>query len=320
MKAIVYHEYGSPDVLEFQDVDKPVVKDDEVLVRVHAASVNSWDWDLLTGTFQGRLGAFRTPKYKILGADIAGRVEAAGRNVEQYQPGDEVFGDVSGCGWGGFAEYVSVPESALAPKSDSLTFAEAAATPQAAVLALQGLRDKGQLQPGQSVLIYGAGGGVGTFAVQIAKSFGAEVTGVDSTGKLDTMRSIGADEVIDYTQEDFTKNGRHYDLILDVAASRSIFDYRRALRPGGIFVVVGGSTAALLQTVFLGSLVSMIGSKKTGILIHKPNQKDLVYLNELLETGKVVPVIDGTYPLSEVARAFRRFGEGHVKGKVVITV
>ncbi len=320
MKAIVYHEYGSPDLLELQDVDKPVAGDDEVLVRVHATSVNSWDWDLLTGRFQGRLGGFRKPKYEILGADIAGRVEAAGTNAKQFEPGDEVFGDISGCGWGGLAEYVSVPESVLAPKSDGLTFEEAAAAPQAAVLALQGLRDKRQIQPGQNVLINGAGGGVGTFAVQIAKSFGAEVTGVDSTGKLDTVRSIGADHVIDYTQEDFTKNGQHYDLILDVVASRSIFDCRRALKPGGIYVVVGGSTAAILQAVVLGSLVAMIGSKKTSLLIHKPNQKDLVYLNELFETGKVAPVIDGRYPLSEAAGAFRRFGEGKVKGKVVITV
>jgi len=320
MKAIVYHEYGSPDLLQLQDVDKPVAGDDEVLVRVHATSVNSWDWDLLTGTFQGRLGAFRKPKYEILGADIAGRVEAAGTNAKQFEPGDEVFGDISGCGWGGLAEYVSVPESVLAPKSDALTFEEAAAAPQAAVLALQGLRDKRQIQPGQNVLINGAGGGVGTFAVQIAKSFGAEVTGVDSTGKLDTVRSIGADHVIDYTQEDFTKNGQHYDLILDVVASRSIFDCRRALKPGGIYVVVGGSTAAILQAVVLGSLVAMIGNKKTSLLIHKPNQKDLVYLNELFETGKVAPVIDGRYPLSEAAGAFRRFGEGNVKGKVVITV
>ena len=320
MKAIVYHEYGSPDLLELHDVDKPVVEDDEVLVRVHAASVNSWDWDLLTGTFQGRLGGFRAPKYKILGADIAGRVEAAGRNVRQFEPGDEVFGDISGNGWGGFAEYVSVPESALASKSDSLTFEEAAAVPQAAVLALQGLRDKGQIQPGQSVLINGAGGGVGTFAVQIAKSFGTEVTGVDSTAKLDMVRSIGADHVIDYTQEDFTKNGQHYDLILDVVASRSIFECRRALRPGGMYVMVGGSTAAILQAVVFGPLVSMIGSKKTGILMHRPNQKDLIYLNQLFETGKVVPVIDKRYLLSEVANAFRRFGEGHVTGKVVITM
>ena len=215
---------------------------------------------------------------------------------------------------------VSVPERALAPKPSSLTFEEAAVAPQAAVLALQGLRDKGQLQSGQSVLINGAGGGVGTFAVQIAKSFGAEVTGVDSTGKLDMVHSIGADHVIDYTQEDFTRNGERYDLILDVVASRSIFDCRRALRPGGIYVVVGGSTAAILQVVFLGPFVSMIGSRKTGLLMHKPNKKDLVYVNELFETGKVMPVIDRRYALSEVAEAFRRFGEGQVKGKVVITV
>lgn len=321
MKAIVYERYGPPDVLQLKEVEKPTPKDNEVLIKVHAASINSWDRELLRGKpFVNRLlfGLLK-PKIKILGADIAGRVEAVGRNVKQFQPGDEVFGDLCECGWGGFAEYVCARENALALKPASMTFEEAAAVPQAAVMALQGLRNKGQIQPGQKVLINGAGGGVGTFAVQIAKSFEAEVTGVDSTRKLDMLRSIGADQVIDYTQEDFTKSGQRYDLILDVAAYHSIFDYKRALSPKGIYVMVGGSSARIFQTIFLGPLISMTGSKKLGILAHKPN-KGLDFMKELFEAGKVVPVIDRRYPLSEVPEALRHFGEGHAKGKVVITV
>jgi NADPH:quinone reductase-like Zn-dependent oxidoreductase len=322
MKAIAYTKYGSPDVLQLKEVEKPTPKDNEVLVKVHAASVNDWDWGLLRGTpLVNRLlfGLLKPTKTKILGCDIAGRVEAVGKNVKQFQPGDEVFGDLSACGFGAFAEYVCARENALVLKSASMTFEEAAAYPQAAVLALQGLRYKGQIQPGQKVLINGAGGGAGTFAVQLAKSFGAEVTGVDSTRKLDTMRSTGADHVIDYTKEDFTKNGQRYDLILDFAAHHSIFDYKRALSPKGIYVMVGGSTARMFQVMFLGPWISMIGSKKMGILAHKPN-KDLEFINELFEAGKVVPVIDRRYPLSEVAEALRYFGEGHHQGKVVITV
>ena len=321
MKAIVFTKYGPPDVLQLKEVEKPTPKDDEVLVKVHAASVNSYDWELLSGTFFSRLffGLLK-PKIKILGVDIAGRVEAVGRNVKQFQPSDEVFGDISACGWGGFAEYVCASENALALKSASMTFEQVAAVPQATVLALQGLRDKGQIQPGQKVLINGGGGGVGTFAVQIAKSFGADVTGVDSTKKLDMMRSIGADLVIDYTQEDFTKNGQRYDLILNVAAYGSIFDYRRALSPKGIYVMTGGSVARIFQAGLLGPWISMTGSKKMGSLMHKPNNRDLVFMNELLEAGKITPVIDRRYPLSEVAEALRYFGEGHAQGKVVITV
>jgi NADPH:quinone reductase-like Zn-dependent oxidoreductase len=321
MKAIVWTKYGSPDVLHLGEAEKPTPKDNEVLIKVHAASINSWDWELLRGKpFVNRLlfGLLK-PKIKILGADIAGRVEAVGRNVKQFQPGDKVFGDLCECGWGGFAEYVCARENALALKPASMTFEEVAAVPQAAAMALQGLRDKGQIQPGQKILINGAGGGVGTFAVQIAKSFGAEVTGVDSTRKLDLLRSIGADQVIDYTQEDFTKSGQRYDLILDVAAYHSIFDYKRALSPKGIYVMVGGSSARIFQTIFLGPLISMTGSKKLGILAHKPN-KGLDFMKELFEAGKVAPVIDRRYPLSEVPEALRYFGKGHAKGKVVITL
>ncbi len=322
MKAIVYTKYGPPDVLQLKEVEKPTPKDNEVLVKVHAASVNSWDWDLLRGKpFVNRLifGLLK-PRIKILGVDIAGRVEAVGRNFKQFQPGDEVFGDISRCGWGGFAEYVCASENVLALKPASMTFEEAAAIPQAAVIALQGLRDKGQIQPGQKVLINGAGGGAGTFAVQIAKSFGAEVTGVDSTRKLDMMRSIGADQVIDYTQEDFTKNGQRYDLILDVAAYRSIFDCKRALSPKGIYVVAGGSMTRIFQVMFLGPWISMRESKKMGLLMHKPNKIDLAFMKELFEAGKVVPVIDRRYTLSEVPEALRYFGEGHAQGKLVITL
>jgi NADPH:quinone reductase-like Zn-dependent oxidoreductase len=265
------------------------------------------------------LGSRSDPRYKILGADIAGQVEAVGRNVKQFQPGDEVFGDLCQSGFGGFAEYVCARENALTMKPASMTFEEAAAVPQAGLLALQGLRNKGQIQPGQKVLINGAGGGVGTFAVQIAKSFGAEVTGVDSTMKLDMLRSIGADHVIDYTQEDYTKNGQRYDLILDVKVYRSIFDYKRALRPRGTFLAVGGSWARIFQLLLLGPLIRMGGGKKMGILAYKPN-KDSAFLIDLIEAGKVVPVIDRRYPLSEVPEALRYLGEGHALGKVVITV
>ncbi len=321
MKAIVYTKYGPPDVLQLKEVEKPTPKDNEVLVKVHAASVNDWDWGLLRGKpFMNRMffGLFK-PRTKILGGDISGWVEEVGRNVKKVQPGDEVFGDLSGCGFGAFAEYVCVRENALVLKPASMTYEEVAAVPQAAVLALQSLRDKRQIQKGQKVLINGAGGGAGTFAVQIAKSFGAEVTGVDSTSKLDMMRSIGADQVIDYTKEDFTKNGQCYDLILDFAAHHSIFDYNRALSPKGIYVMVGGSTARMFQIMFLGPLISMTGSKKMRVLMHKSN-KDLAFLKELFEAGKVKPIIDRRYTLSEVPEALRYFGEGSAKGKVVITV
>jgi len=320
MKAFVYTEYGPPGVLESKEVEQPTPKENEVLVNVHAASINSWDWDLLRGRpIEVRLWGLLKPKYNIPGADIAGRVASVGRNVKQFQPGDEVFGDLCGCGWGGFAEYVCADENALAPKPASLTFENAAAVPQAGLMALQGLRDKGQIQSGQQVLINGAGGGVGTFAVQIAKSVGAEVTGVDSTSKLDMVRSIGADHVIDYTREDFTLNPQRYDLILDVAAYRSVFDYKRVLSPNGTYVVVGGSLARIFQTLFLGPWISLTESKKMVLLAAKPN-KDLGFMTELLVAGTVVPVIDRFYAFNEVPEALGYFGEGNVKGKVVITL
>ena len=319
MKAVVYTEYGSPDVLELKEVEKPAPGDNEVLVEVHAVSVNASDWEFLTGKpLYIRIWGLLKPRHRILGSDIAGRVEAVGRNVKQFQPGDEVFGDILGT-WGGFAEYVCAPEEALLPKPASMTFEQAAAIPQAAVVALQGLRDSGRIQRGQKVLINGAGGGAGTFALQIARVFDGELTGVDNTEKLGMMRSLGADHVIDYTREDFTKNGQCYDLILDLVAHHSIFDYKRALRPGGIYVLVGGSMARILQVLFLGPWISMTGSKKMGILPAKRN-KDLDFIIELFESGNVVPVIDRRYTLSEVAEALRYLGEGHAKGKVVITL
>ncbi|MFC1992672.1 NAD(P)-dependent alcohol dehydrogenase [Chloroflexota bacterium] len=324
MKAIIATKYGPPDVLQLQEVEKPTPKDNEALVKIHAASLNASDIEYLRGVFIARLlyqGPLK-PKYKIPGSDIAGQVEAVGRNVKQFQPGDEIWGDLSyPHGFGAFAEYVCIPENALRLKPASMTFEEAAAIPAAALVALQHLRVKRPIQPGQKVLINGAGGGAGTFAVQLAKYFGAEVTGVDSTRKLDMLRSIGADHVIDYTQEDFTKNGRHYDLILDVVVHRSVFDYKHALSPKGICLFVGGSMTRVFINSFLGSLISMTGSKKIGLGTWKPNTKeDLDLLKELFEAGKVVPVIDKRYSLSEVAEAFRYLEEGNAQGKLVITM
>jgi len=319
MKAIVYTKYGPPDVLELKEVTRPVPKEDEVLVKVCAASVNYGDAVLVRGEpFIARLMGYGLlkPKNTILGTDIAGQVEAVGGNVKRFQPGDQVFGDIGGCGFGAFAEYVSVPETVLALKPANMTFERAAAVPQAAVVALQGLRDQGEIQPGEKVLINGASGGVGSFAVQIAKAFGAEVTGVCSTRNLELVRSIGADHVMDYTQADFTKGEQRYDLILDIVANRSVSDYMRVLRPNGRYVAIAFNPVSL----FLGSFISMTGNKKASSLSHKPNEKDLVVLKKLLEAGKVKPVIDRRYPLSEVAEAMRYLEDGGHRGKVVITM
>ena len=322
LKAVVFTKYGSPDFLQLKEVEKPAPNDNEVLIKVHAASINSWDWELLRATpFVNRLmfGLLKPTKITSLGCDIAGRVEAVGNKVKQFQPGDEVYGDLSRGSWGGFAEYVCARDNALALKSANMTFEQAAAIPQAGLLALQSLRYKGQIQPGQKVLFNGAGGGVGTFGVQIAKSLGAEVTGVDSTEKLETIRSTGADHVIDYRQEDFTKNGQQYDRIIDVVANRSIFDYKHALSAKGVFVMVGGSTAMVNQILFLGPWIAITTSKKIGLLLHKPN-RGLEDMTALFDAGKVVPVIDRCYPLSEVPEALRYYGEGQVRGKIVITM
>src|SRR2546422_6727631 len=273
MKAIVYTKYGPPDVLRLKEVERPTPTDDEVLIKVQAVSVNRSDWEILTGApLYARVGGLLRPRHQILGSDIAGRVEMAGRNIRRFQPGDEVFGDILGR-MGGFAEYVCARERALALKPASMTFEEAAAIPQAAVIALQGVRDKGQVKPGQKVLINGAGGGAGTFAVQLAKSYGAEVTGVDNTGKMDYMRSLGADHVIDYTREDFTKNGLRYDLILDVVAHRSVFTYKRALSPNGSYFAVGGSVAGFLPILLLGPWLGTGTSKKIRVPAAQPQPK-----------------------------------------------
>jgi len=320
MKAIVCTKYGSPDVLQLKEVEKPIPKDNEALVKVHAASVNAADLETLRGDFIVRITSPLRPMYKILGSDVAGRIEAVGRNVEQFQSGDEIWGDLSfPYGFGTFAEYVCIPENALRLKPASMTFEEAAAIPTAGVVALQNLLAKRPIQQGQKVLINGAGGGVGTFAVQLARYFGAEVTAVDSSIKLAMLRSIGADHVIDYNQEDFTKSGELYDLILDVVVHRTIFDYKRALSSKGIVVMIGGSMTRVFLNILLGTL--MTGSKKIGLGAWKPNkQEDLDFLKELFESGKVKPVIDRCYPLSDAAEALRYLEEGHARGKVVISV
>ena len=322
MKAIIYTQYGSPDVIQFKEVEKPTPKDNEVLIKVHAASVNAGDWHYLRGTprlFRLTAGLLK-PKNIFLGADVAGRVEAVGKNVTQFQPGDEVFGDLSASGRGAFAEYVCASETALVLKPANISFEEAAGVPVAAVTALQGLQSRTQIQPGQKVLINGASGGVGTFAVQIAKAFGAEVTAVCSTRNVDRMHSIDADHVIDYSKEDFAHNGQQYDFILAANGYRPFSDYKRALKPGGTYVMTGGATAQLFEAMLLGSLVSVTGNRKMGNVMGKPNQQNLAYMKELLEAGKVKPVIDRCYPLSEVAEAIRYLEAGHAQGKVVITV
>ena len=319
MKAIVYYNYGSPDVLKCEDIEKPVPSDNEVLIKVRAASLNALDWRLMRGKplfIRLMIGGLRKPKDARPGRDVAGQVEAVGRNVTQFKPGDEVFGACLGA----CAEYVCASEDKLALKPASIAFEDAAAIPVAALTALQGLRDKGRIQRGHKVLVDGASGGVGTFAVQIAKSFGAEVTAVCSTGKVDTAREIGADHCIDYTREDFTQSGQRYDLIIAANAYHSIFDYRRALSQNGIFVMAGGGWAQILQGMLLAPLLSLIGSKKMRFFMAKVNKTDLVLLIDFLAAGKIVPVIDRRYPLSEAAEAVRYLEEGHAKGKVVITV
>lgn len=323
MKAIVFTQYGSPDDLELKELPTPVPQDDEVLVRVHASSVNSWDWEFLQGApFINRLmfGLLKPkPGKQSLGADIAGTVEAVGKLVSRFQPGDEVFGDLWDS-WGGFAEYACAPETSLELKPANATFEEAATVPQAGVLALQGIRKAGQLESGQKVLINGAGGGVGSFAIQLAKLAGAEVTGVDSAHKSDLIRALGADHVIDYTQVDFSKTGERYDLILDCQCYRSMFDNLRALTPVGVFAMVGGSMARVLQLWLLSLIAPLIGERrKLRLVADGPNQ-GLVDLKELIEAGKLVPVIDRCFSLSEVPAALRYFGSGRHQGKIVITV
>jgi len=324
MKAIVCPNYGPPDVLQFTEVEKPVPGDGEILVKIHAASVNALDRHLMKSKPSMRVltgSGLLKPKDQRIGVDIAGRVEAVGNKVTQFQPGDEVFGVATGA----FAEYACADENELALKPANSSFEDAAAVPVAALTALQGLRDKGLIQSGQKVLIHGASGAVGTFAVQIARAFGAEVTAVCSTRNVEMVRSMGAEHVIDYTQEDVTRNGQRYDLILAVNGYHSIFAYRRILRPGGTYVLVGeGSNThlfrAMFQTMLLGPLFAKTAKQKMCFFIAKVTRTDLDYMKELMEAGKVVPMIDRRYPLCETAEAFRYLEEGHARGKVVITV
>jgi len=319
MKAIVRETYGPPDVLHLAEVPRPALGDGDVLVRVHAASANAGDWHLLRGTpFPFRLVAgLRIPRVKIIGTDVAGRVEAVGRNVTRFRPGDEVFGELSRCGFGAYAELVAAPEQALALKPANLSFEEAASLPTAGCTALQGLR-KGRIQRGGRVLINGASGGVGTFAIQIAKAFGAEVTAVCSTRSVDLVRSIGADHVIDYTKDDFAVHGQRYDSIFAANGDRSIWEYRRALTADGSYAMTGGSNRQLTEALLLGPLLSM-GRQRFGNVLMKPSQADLLMLKQLAEAEKVRPVIDRRFPLSDVASAVRYVEEGHARGKVVVT-
>ncbi len=322
MQAVTRSSYGSADCLTLAEVDQPVLTDSGVLVRVHAASVNAGDWHLMRGEpflIRPIYGGLFKPKIKILGFDMAGRVAAVGKDVKQFQPGDEVFGDLTESGFGAFAEYVCAPETALALKPTSLSFEAAAAVPGAGLTALQALQ-LGQVQSGQRVLINGASGGVGSFAVQLAKAFGAEVTALCSSQKIDMVRSLGADQVMDYSEVDVTQTGQRYDLILDAAAYRSVLDYRPVLAPKGIYVLVGGSTARLFQVLLLGAGISWFMGRRVKCLVSKPNQADLLTLKQLLEAGKIVPCIDQSYDLSQVPAAIRHLEQRHVRGKVVIRV
>jgi len=322
MKAIYARKYGGPEILDLRDVEKPSPKPNEVLVKVHAASLNAADFEILRGAWSARFLSPLKPKYKIPGSDVAGIVELVGEEVTDLQPGDEVVGDLFMHGHGAFAEYLCAPEKAFTRKSPRMTFEEAATYPQAAIIALQALRGKKKIEPGHKVLINGGGGGMGTFGIQIAKHFDAEVTGVDSARKLDMMRSIGADHVIDYQQEDFTKSGQHYDVIIDTVARHSLSEYKRILNPGGLFVMVGGSRSAIFQAAFLGPLHSRNGEKHLGLnLWGKPyNKEDMNFLEGLFEAGEVVPAIDRRCPLSKVPEALRYLEEGLALGKVVITL
>lgn len=320
MKAIVHDRYGSPDVLRLEDRPVPVPRDNEVLVRVRASSVNSWDWDLLTGRPVNRIESPFRPRHSVLGSDIAGIVEAVGAKVTQWRPGDAVFGDITEAGFGAFAEQVAVPETLLARKPSGLTFEQASAIPQAGVLALQGLRAGGALQPGQQVLFNGAGGGVGTFAIQIARSFGAQVTGVDSGDKLDLIRSLGAVQALDYRQEDFTRGSQTYDRIVDVVARRSASGYRRALKPGGTAALIGGRMTSLLGAAALGRPSPRNGNRRVQLLIWSSNVADLDTLAGMVESGVVQPVIDRVLPLAEAGEALRLLGAGQVRGKIVLTL
>jgi NADPH:quinone reductase-like Zn-dependent oxidoreductase len=323
MRAIVHDRYGPPEGLSLQEVERPTPNADEVLVEVHAASVTYGNLALVKGDpFIIRLmvGGLRKPAHRIQGSDLAGRVVGIGEDVKQFHPGDEVYGDLSECGFGAYAEYAAAPEHVFALKPANQTFEEAAGVPQAGLVALQGLRDLGQIQQGQQVLIVGASGGNGTFAVQIAKSYGAEVTGVCSTRNIDLVQSLGADQVIDYTREDFARNGNRYDLIFSTGGYRSIFDYRHALKPGGTYVMAGGALKQVYEAMLMGPVLSKRGGKRLVNLAQKPCQNDLDDMRTLIESGEITTVIDRCYPLSETPQALNYYGSGHARGKVIISV
>lgn len=320
MKAVVYAEYGAPDVLQIREVARPVPADDEALIRIHAVSVNGSDREGLAGRpLYARISGLRKPRNPILGSDIAGHVEMVGKNHTEFEPGQEVFGEIPGY-HGGFAEYVCTHGRTLMQKPEGLTFEEAAAIPQGGVIALQGIQVQGKVQAGQRVLINGAGGSAGSFAVQFAKLHGAEVTGVDGAGKLDFIRSLGADHFIDYRREDFTKGVKTFDLILDMIAHRSVFACGRALAPGGTYFYTGGSMNTLFQILFLGSLINRMTGKHVRLLIVPQNRSDLAAVTELVEAGKIHPAIDRTFPFAKIPEAMRYVSDGHARGKVVITM
>lgn len=321
MKAITYSQYGPPEVLQFQEVEKPEPAENEVLVKIHAASLNSWDWDMLRGIprlFRLLSGVLK-PKYKILGADIAGEITAVGKEVRKFKKGDRVLGDLCEGGWGAFAEYTCAQEKDLVLKPPEMSFEDAASLPQAAVMAYLGIFVKGQVKAGEKVLINGAGGGVGSFAIQMAKARGAEITAVDLENKFELMCSLGAEHCIDFTREDFTKNGQNYDLILDIMGHHSIFDYKRVLSPRGRYLMVGGSNRTIFQTLFLAPFISKKGGKKLGILAHKPNF-DLESIFKLIASGKVKAVIDKRFKLTDAPQAFQYLGDGNARGKIIINV
>ncbi len=320
MKAIVYHKYGSIEHLQLEEIEKPHPKDNEVLIKIHAAALNSWDWDLVKGTLQGRIFGLFSPKYKILGADVAGTIEAVGKNVTDFKIGDAVFGDLSEDHWGGFAEYVCANEKYLLHKPPSLTFEQAAATPQAGLLAIQALFHKRPITKGQEILINGAGGGVGTFCIQIAKSYGLEVTAVDKKEKLDALRKIGANHLIDYQQTDYTKTGEQYDLIIDNVAHRNTKAYSKVLKSDGVFIMIGGKTGTILNALIQGSWVSKRTDKHIGILAYQPNKEDLNNLTKLIISGKVQPIIDKTFSLENTIEAFRHYEAGSFVGNIVVKV
>ena len=323
MKAVVYEKYGSTDVLEIKDVKKPTPKPNEVLIKIHGAGVNAADWHLMRGEpFAMRLMGFGflSPKHKILGNDISGVIEEVGDDVKEFKVGDEVFGDLSSDNFGGFAQYVCTRESSLVLKPKNLSFEEAAALPTAGITALKGLLNNIEIKPNQKVLINGASGGVGTFAVQIAKALGAEVTAVCSTKKIELIKSLGAHKIIDYTKEDFTKNGEKYDLILACNGYHSIFDYKKSLNPEGVYTMTGGSSSQMFEAMLLGPLLSKFGTKKLGTFMSKADKKNLVILKDLVESGKIKPVIEKSYSLDEVPSAIRYVEEGHAVGKIVISV